>query len=163
MMKFFQARKSTYRTNARLIDDVIYTSYAYEDEPSTSMTSSGRDSWKVRAQDTQTHPRPPATVGDLLGVSELRPIESGLSDTEIGDSREQGRIRKTEFEGGSLPSAGEETMTDTTGNMGEKKRRKRVHFDSGKGTEADVFVFEYGTVVIWGMNEAQERRFLSSM
>ena len=30
-------------------------------------------------------------------------------------------------------------------------------------TEAEIFLFEYGTVVIWGMTEGQERRFLSSM
>ena len=29
--------------------------------------------------------------------------------------------------------------------------------------EAEIFLFEYGTVVIWGMTEAQEKRFLSSM
>lgn len=27
----------------------------------------------------------------------------------------------------------------------------------------DVFLFEYGTVVIWGMTEKEEKRFLSSM
>ncbi|KAH9897036.1 DUF155-domain-containing protein [Cubamyces lactineus] len=30
-------------------------------------------------------------------------------------------------------------------------------------TEAEIFIFEYGTVVIWGMTEAQEKRFLSSL
>jgi uncharacterized Rmd1/YagE family protein len=30
-------------------------------------------------------------------------------------------------------------------------------------TEAEIFIFAYGTVVIWGMSEAQEKRFLSSM
>ena len=28
---------------------------------------------------------------------------------------------------------------------------------------ADVFIFKYGTVVIWGMTQAEEQRFLSSM
>lgn len=27
----------------------------------------------------------------------------------------------------------------------------------------DVFLFEYGTVVIWGMTEKEEKRFLSSL
>lgn len=30
-------------------------------------------------------------------------------------------------------------------------------------TEAEIFIFEYGTVVIWGMSEAEEKRFLSSL
>jgi len=29
--------------------------------------------------------------------------------------------------------------------------------------QAEVFLFEYGTVVIWGMTETEEKRFLSSM
>ncbi|OCB89128.1 DUF155-domain-containing protein [Sanghuangporus baumii] len=42
----------------------------------------------------------------------------------------------------------------------EKKRRK---FDAGGGQYAEIFAFEYGTVVIWGMTEAEEKRFLSSI
>ncbi|KIK24383.1 hypothetical protein PISMIDRAFT_678253 [Pisolithus microcarpus 441] len=45
---------------------------------------------------------------------------------------------------------------------GSGKRRKRSKFNTIP-TEADVFVFSYGTVVIWGMTETQERRFLSSI
>ncbi|KAI6006954.1 DUF155-domain-containing protein [Pisolithus albus] len=45
---------------------------------------------------------------------------------------------------------------------GNGKRRKRSKFNTIP-TEADVFVFSYGTVVIWGMTETQERRFLSSI
>ena len=41
------------------------------------------------------------------------------------------------------------------------KGRKKSKF-SETTTEAEIFIFEYGTVVIWGMTEAQEKRFLSS-
>ena len=42
------------------------------------------------------------------------------------------------------------------------KGRKRSKF-AETPTEAEIFIFEYGTVVIWGMTEAQEKRFLSSL
>lgn len=42
-------------------------------------------------------------------------------------------------------------------------RKKRVSKFDTTATEAEIFLFEYGTVVIWGMTEAQERRFLSSL
>jgi uncharacterized Rmd1/YagE family protein len=29
--------------------------------------------------------------------------------------------------------------------------------------DAEIFLFSYGTVVIWGMTEQQEKRFLSSL
>lgn len=42
------------------------------------------------------------------------------------------------------------------------KKQKSSKFDT-TAAEAEIFLFDYGTVVIWGMTEAQERRFLSSM
>lgn len=41
--------------------------------------------------------------------------------------------------------------------------RKRSTKFTETPTQADIFLFEYGTVVIWGMTETEERRFLSSM
>ncbi|KAF8189847.1 hypothetical protein K438DRAFT_933374 [Mycena galopus ATCC 62051] len=40
--------------------------------------------------------------------------------------------------------------------------KKRSKFDTTTA-EAEIFLFEYGTVVLWGMTEPQERRFLSSI
>lgn len=40
--------------------------------------------------------------------------------------------------------------------------KKKSKFDATTA-EAEIFLFEYGTVVLWGMTEAQEKRFLSSM
>ena len=48
-------------------------------------------------------------------------------------------------------------------NAADKAVKKRRVFDAGGGTNAEIFMFEYGTVVIWGMTESEERRFLSSM
>jgi uncharacterized Rmd1/YagE family protein len=47
---------------------------------------------------------------------------------------------------------------------GEERAMKKAKskFDTA-GSEAEIFMFSYGTVVIWGMTEAQEKRFLSSM
>lgn len=43
-----------------------------------------------------------------------------------------------------------------------KPKIKRFQTEQTEG-EADVFLFEYGTVVMWGMTEAQEKRFLTSI
>ncbi|EEB96552.1 hypothetical protein MPER_04299, partial [Moniliophthora perniciosa FA553] len=40
--------------------------------------------------------------------------------------------------------------------------KKKSKFEASSN-EAEIFLFEYGTVVIWGMSEAQEKRFLSSL
>ena len=42
--------------------------------------------------------------------------------------------------------------------------KKRSKFDTqNENGLAEIFLFRYGTVVIWGMSEAQEKRFLSSL
>ncbi len=43
------------------------------------------------------------------------------------------------------------------------KGKQRVLEDTNLEQMADVFIFKYGTVVIWGMTQAEEQRFLSSM
>ncbi|KAI6139624.1 hypothetical protein EDD17DRAFT_342872 [Pisolithus thermaeus] len=55
-----------------------------------------------------------------------------------------------------------ELVSSANDENGSGKRRKRSKFNTIP-SEADVFVFSYGTVVIWGMTETQERRFLSSI
>lgn len=108
-MKFLNARKSAYHTDAKLIDEVIYTPYTYQP-----------------ADTRQSIAKPHAlTTGDLLGVPELRPSED----------RDPNEMRTI---------------------------KKKSKFDATP-THAEIFLFEYGTVVIWGMTEAQERRFLSSL
>ncbi|KAF8157014.1 cytoplasmic protein [Crassisporium funariophilum] len=42
------------------------------------------------------------------------------------------------------------------------KKKKSSKFDT-TATEAEIFIFDYGTIVIWGMTEPQEKRFLSSI
>jgi len=113
LMKFFNARRTSYHTNPRLIDEAIYTPYFY-DPPSTNQDDTRRSRSKVRSQ-----------TGDLLGIPELHSEEH----------RTEENARRT---------------------------KKKSKFDATP-TEAEIFLFDYGTVVIWGMTEAQERRFLSSI
>lgn len=107
LMKFFNARRNTYRTNPKLIDEVIYT--PYECNPPSNSGNNENSSGIC------------TPTGDLLNIPELR------TDSRKG----QPTLKKADF--------------DTTPN------------------EAEIFLFDYGTVVIWGMTEARERRFLSSI
>ncbi|KAK2461006.1 hypothetical protein APHAL10511_006947 [Amanita phalloides] len=109
LMKFFNARKSAYHTNPKMIDEVIYTPYVYDslgDQQEVRQCLDG------------------SATGDLLGIPELR----------INNVDEAGTVRK----------------------------KKRSKFDA-TSAEAEIFLFPYGTVVVWGMTEAQEKRFLTSI
>ena len=132
-MKFFNARRGSYHTNPRIIVDVIYTPYVYE-PPSAQPSAQSGTHTRVHFQTPSSHHQ--SRTGDLLGVPELAPGESGP------DAQGQ---------------SGAEASAQTNA-----KGRKRSKF-AETPTEAEIFIFEYGTVVIWGMTEAQEKRFLSSL
>lgn len=106
LMKFFNARRSMYHTNPKMIDEVIYTPYMYDPPGDQRQHSDG------------------SATGDLLGIPELR----------MNNVDEVNRVRK----------------------KGKSK------FDT-TASEAEIFLFPYGTIVIWGMTEAQEKRLLTSM
>lgn len=108
LIKFLNARKAAYRTNPRLLDEVVYTPYVYDLPP---LGSEPRN--KVMDGNVPT--------GDLLGLSEVQ-----------------------------------------VNGKAEGKGKKKSKFDT-TATEAEIFLFPYGTVVIWGMTEVQEQRFLTTL
>ena len=120
LMKFFSARRASYHTDARMIDDVLYTPYRYDHFSSHTQPPK---QLKVRWQpsDGSETAAGTSTTGDLLGIP-------GLSRDNQDD--------------------------------GAKKKKSK--FDA-HAEEAEIFLFSYGTVVIWGMTEPQEKRFLSSL
>lgn len=134
LMRFFNARRSTYHTNPRIIDDVIYTPYAYD--PSGARHVHFSSSQAASGSDTAQSP-PLSREGDLLGVPELAPGEPSTLNEN----------------GGHVTASGDAAAG---------KRKKKSKFEEVP-TEAEIFIFQYGTVVIWGMTEAEEKRFLSSM
>ena len=105
----------------------------YAYEPPPSTPNPAPTQARVHFQAASSHQE--SRTGDLLGVPELAP---GQSDAE-GDGH-----------------PGTEAVQQ------DGKRIKRSKF-AETPTEAEIFIFEYGTVVIWGMTEAQEKRFLSSL
>ena len=135
-MKFFNARRGSYHTNPRIIVDVIYTPYVYE-PPSAQPSAQSGTHTRVHFQTPSSHHQ--SRTGDLLGVPELAP---GASASQSHDGQ-----------------SGTEAAQDG-GPAGRGKKKSKF---SETPTEAEIFIFEYGTVVIWGMTEAQEKRFLSSL
>ncbi|EMD34783.1 hypothetical protein CERSUDRAFT_116967 [Gelatoporia subvermispora B] len=123
LMKFFNARRNSYYTNPRIIDDVIYTPYVYDPHPEDQTSPQRRVHFQSHSQGGQDQ------TGDLLGVPELAPGEATQNGAADGD---------------------------------RAKSKKKSKF-AETPTEAEIFMFRYGTVVIWGMTEAQEKRFLSSI
>ena len=88
--------------------------------------------------------KPASNSGDLLGVPELAPT------TDIGSPE----LYTSHLDTQSSP----EIYAPQHGN-----KYTGVKPWSEEPTQPEVFLFAYGTVVLWGMSEAEERRFLTSL
>ena len=173
-MKFFNARRSAYRTNPREIDDVIYTTYSYgsPDPPSTAPDENnvplsggrfgvggGRGArrgaasvkWRGSGSDGETTTAtaveiPNRGVGHTAAAA---PTPATAPATVTGD-----------LLGVPELAAADAVMTATPPTPTKRKGSK---WDAVGTGDAEIFLFSYGTVVIWGMTEQQEKRFLSSL
>ncbi|KAI0305322.1 hypothetical protein B0F90DRAFT_1948447 [Multifurca ochricompacta] len=149
LMKFFNARRAAYRTNPRQIDDVIYTtySYGYPDPPVFANVNNepagfrgGRESsvrWRSSGSDGET---------------------TAATAVEMPTPAHAGATAAT----GDLLGVPELATTDPMV-VAPPAKRKGSRWDTAGTGEAEIFLFSYGTVVIWGMTEQQEKRFLSSL
>jgi len=136
-MRFFNARRSSHHTDAKLFDEVIYTPYSFDGPARPTSSASGK-----------------GAVGDLLGVPELA----------ITPPTPAGENGPPETPSPALYSH-TDNMDSATALPPTKRTKRRARFDrfGEENVSAEVFLFEYGTVVFWGMSELQEKRFLTSM
>lgn len=144
-MKFFMARKEAYLTAPKQFDEVIYTPYSYE----SSSTISPRKTLKSLIKPRFT-PQRSVREGDLLGIPELREEEERAEANGGSNGADHN---------GSAPSSPTADLIDKQGRV----RFGAAVSEEESSTSPEVFLFEYGTVVIWGMTEAQEKRFLNSL
>ncbi|KAI9432982.1 DUF155-domain-containing protein [Lactarius indigo] len=145
LMKFFNARRTAYHTNPRKIDDVIYTTYFYG-----------------------TPDRPPATVVDVVNSTPAAGARGGggkgIASVKWRSSGSDGETTAaTAVERPTRAATGDLLGVPELATAEAPAKRKGSKWDTAGTGEAEIFLFSYGTVVIWGMTEQQERRFLSSL
>ena len=160
-MKFFNARRTAYRTNPRQIDDVIYTTYSYgfPDPPDAAPDENNAPSSGGRLGGRGTR-RGPASVkwrssGSDGETTTATAVETPNWEAHTGAPPAGDLLGVPEF------AVADSTTTATPPTATAK--RKGSKWDMVGTGEAEIFLFSYGTVVIWGMTEQQEKRFLSSL
>lgn len=177
LMKFFNARRTAYRTNPRQIDDVIYTTYSYglpdpppaapeeHSAPSGAARSGGggrggiargprRGTASVKWRSSGSDGETTATAVETPDRAQVEagaalPVSPSILEAATGDLLGVPELAATD----ELVAAAAATTT----------KRKGSKWDTAVTGDAEIFLFSYGTVVIWGMTEQQERRFLSSL
>ncbi|GAB1522365.1 sporulation protein rmd1 [Rhizoctonia solani] len=102
-------------------------------------------SYDSKSPTEQYRHKPVTSEGDLLGVPELAPADNlSVASPEL---------YTPQLDTHTSP----EIYTSPNGkHLGVKPWVEEP-------TQPEVFLFAYGTVVLWGMTEAQERRFLTSL
>lgn len=134
MMRFLKGRGKTRGANPKLIDECIYTPYNY-----TSKNARSRDP-------VQNYERRHST-GEEAG-SEARG-HNGHAHNDANGNGNGSHIDSADLLGSAVED--HDLISETN-----------PDFDTQVHTP-EVFLFDYGVVVIWGMTEAQEARFLKEI
>ncbi|EXL00978.1 hypothetical protein FOQG_00879 [Fusarium oxysporum f. sp. raphani 54005] len=152
LMRFLKGRGKTRGANPKLIDECIYTPYNY-----TAKNARSRDP-------VQNYERRHSTGGDAIDVAQQR---SGLADlhSEEAGSEAHGHNGHAHNDANGNGNGSHIDSADLLGSAIEDHdsiSENNPDFDTQVHTP-EVFLFDYGVVVIWGMTEAQEARFLKEI
>lgn len=141
LMRFLKGRGKSRGANPKLIDECIYTPYAYAKEmirPDPGETP------------VQRYQRRHSTGGESIDGNEIRrDVQADRHDSGFADAFGE--------EHGGMDHIGAEQLLGESLDGGISNHI--ADFDTQVHTP-EVFLFDYGVVVIWGMTEIEEARFL---
>ena len=162
LMRFLKGRGKTRGASPKQFDECIYSPFKYRESKSSRRKSSdasetgGEDNLNGSTSSTPNRDR--------------RKSDSAIEIGEVTQSRREELIDLTTAEGETYPDTGESSM-DPTPVAAERMERAdpeillpsdNPDMDISVHTP-EVFLFEYGTVVIWGMTLEHEQRFLKDI
>lgn len=156
LMRFLKGRGKTRGANPKIIDECIYTPFSYAKENQAHVQN--RSENNAKSDPVERYQRRHSTGGDAMEDETLRETQASLQqerhDSGYGDDF------SAVDDGDLLP--GEDLITpDIDDEAGDRPAMLKVtpDFDTQVHTP-EIFLFDYGVVVIWGMSEAEEARFL---
>lgn len=143
VIRFLKSRAKTRGANPKRYDECVYSPYNYDYEARQAETSSqGRN-----GRNTDASP-PSKPQGERRYSDSAVEVEDNTKSRreDLIDLRDEQAERSRSTE--SVPSSSEVD--------------ERLDLDTTVHTP-EIFLFDYGTVVIWGMTPAQESRFLADV
>ncbi|KAJ1023507.1 hypothetical protein NDA16_003124 [Ustilago loliicola] len=150
LTKWLNARRSSHQTNVLTFDECLYTTYTYKhvDEarglvPANANGGAGNG----KHGHSHSHRSNKGTkTGDLLGIPELNQ-----------DSQQQ---HQQQQDGSATQAAGATGEATAAADAAAKRKRSRFSVDD---VVPELFIMDYGTIVIWGMTLQEEKRFLREL
>ncbi|OAP65207.1 hypothetical protein AYL99_01179 [Fonsecaea erecta] len=167
IMKFMKSRSRTRGANPKLFDECLYSPYDYD---YVKKNKGDRSSSPVEER-----------IARVMASPRISPRERRFSDSavEVEDNNKTRRDHLIDLQEELDTSTGiaattENTTTDLSAvashssiDLGQAESDViRPRADSEFSTTVhtpEIFIFDYGTVVIWGMTVQQEQRFLNDM
>ncbi|KAK8160777.1 YagE family protein [Phyllosticta citrichinensis] len=149
LMRFLKGRAKTRATLPKLFDECIYTPYNYR-------AGKGNVALDGQAENTVERSESPSRV------TGRRHSDSAVAEEHAEQRR--GDLIDLHTQAGDVSLETTKTDADNADEAVaevsiQSSRRESVDFDTEVHTP-EVFLFNYGTVVIWGMTLPQEHRFL---
>lgn len=151
LMRFLKGRAKTRGANPKLFDECIYSPYSYK---KVKADKSHRSTDVDSVADAFQEDRNP------LLSRERRYSDSAVGVDENQHPRREGRLDTSTEAGDTILENGESSEAHHRNE--DRERINGSDFDTQVHTP-EVFLFEYGTVVIWGMDLQQEQRFLNDI
>ncbi|KAK3902070.1 Sad1-interacting factor 2 [Staphylotrichum tortipilum] len=147
LLRFLKGRGKGRGANAKLIDECIYTPYSYAPKQAAAAAAAAESSRQARLLEVHSNPERRHSTGNLLEMSAGEPgrpaLGNGLLPGVVG------------HESADDLGMAEEALID---DMADEMADFDIHVHT-----PEVFLFDYGVVVIWGMTAAQEQRFLKEI
>ena len=164
LMKFLKARNKTRGANPKQFDECIYSPYKY------GKSKSRRRSSGEAASDTGGEETLNGKAGVSTTVRDRRKSDSAVEVDEVTQSRREELIDLTTSAGDTTIDTGESSLLPAPASAERIERSNPETLLPTDNPDLDthvhtpeVFLFEYGTVVIWGMTLAHEQRFLKDI
>ena len=173
IMRFIKSRNRTRGANPKLFDECLYSAYNYDHLKKNAARRDERSQSPVQER-----------IARIMASPRMKPGERRFSDSavEVEDNKAQQREELIDLQDNmteigppqtiEVGDAGEVAVVDNDLNELSAELRHpdtddlHIRQNSELSTEVhtpEVFIFDYGTVVIWGMSTAQEQRFLNDM
>ncbi|SPO27096.1 related to RMD1 - cytoplasmic protein required for sporulation [Ustilago trichophora] len=146
LTKWLNARRSSHQTNVLTFDECLYTTYTYKhvDEARGLVPTNANGNGSSKHRSNHRDSTGPTKTGDLLGIPELN------------QDNQQQQHQQQQQDGTAQPNANPDTAAAAAA------KRKRSRF-SVEDVVPELFIMDYGTIVIWGMTLQEEKRFLREL
>lgn len=154
LMRYLKGKGRTRGTNPKQFDECIYTPFSYGRSKPPPKRSDANEQAMVDEHNTEVH-----------STRERRYSDSALEVEENQHQRREDLIDLSTSAGDTTLDNGESSTPNhslSTIEQDQPTTISSLDFDTTVHTP-EVFLFDYGTVVIWGMTLQQEERFLKEI